>query len=161
MTRDHILPSGEIRPWTFGESPLPDGSDGFIVERIDDDRPVPSVGEVVVPGEVVYDAGDRVTRQRWIVRAGTPDELRVTWDASDFVRRVESVAPGAWDKFDAAISNQTIPDEYRRLMRTAKRLIDSAQHVVSDDPDTQGFMQLAVTVGVLTGEQAAQILSGK
>jgi hypothetical protein len=164
--KDHLLNNGQLIPWTFGEAPLPPNSDGRLVERVPDPVPELEAGQVAEPGEVFFDPQAGVSRQRWVVRTLTTDELRRTWDASDFVRRVESIAPGSWDRLDAAIDSSDLPAPVRSQLRMARRLVETSQHVISDDPETVAFLAGVVAIGpllpspILTQEQAEAILAG-
>jgi len=74
--KDHLLSDGTIRPWQFGDAPLPPGSDGRLVDRVYDAEPLTTDKQTYEPGIVEYDQQNDVTIQRWAVRDLSPDELR-------------------------------------------------------------------------------------
>ncbi len=116
---------------------------------------------VLGPEEAVIENGVPVSvTQRWSVRQRTNEEMRREWSAKDFDERVESLAPGAWDRLESAAESGQLPDEVRSRLRSAVRQASKAVTVISDEPDTLKFMGAAVAVGVLSSEQAAAILEG-
>lgn len=85
-------------------------------------------------------------------------EAEHEWSALEFYNHVETNAPGAWDRMDAAAANAQLPDDVRALVRKAIRQSQLAVTVRNNNADTMAFMQLAVAIGVLTQEQADRIL---
>ena len=80
------------------------------------------------------------------------------WSAVEFYNNVETNAPGAWDRMDAASVNVELPNEIRALVRKAIRQSQLAVTVKNNNSDTVAFMELAVSIGVLTREQSDKIL---
>jgi len=85
-------------------------------------------------------------------------EAEHEWSALEFYNHVETNAPGAWDRMDAAAANTQLPDDVRALVRKAIRQSQLAVTVRNNNADTMAFMQLAVALGVLTQEQSDKIL---
>lgn len=160
MTYALIL-NGEVVRQGMTE-PLPASYDGRIVPEHFDDYPVVEWPNIAVPGVPALELvqGEDRLRYTWIVRPRTADERRREWSARDFDSRVELLAPGAWDRLQAAAVNPELPEEVRAQLRVAIRQADKAVSVVSDDPDTMAFIGAAVAVGVLSQEQAEAILEG-
>ncbi len=143
--------------------PLPTSFDGVLIPETFDLEPVAIWPEIAVEGPVVIDTSDGVptgVRHTWSVRQRTIEERRREWSSHDFDSRVELLSPGAWDRLEAAARNEGFPEELRAKLRTAIRQSDKAVSVISDDPDTLQFFGAAVSVGVLTDQQADLILNG-
>ncbi len=162
-----VSPDGSIRPLDF----TPESYLGTMVDLVVDPEPAAQARvtkAVASPLTVERDECGKpvAVRQGWELVPVTADDLRITWDASDFVRRVEAVAPGAWDRLDAAIDSPDVPSQVRSQLRMARRLVETSQHVISDDPDTLAFLVGVVAIGpmlpapILTEDQAAAILTG-
>lgn len=141
--------------------------DGIILKTdLSDDRPVSYEGEWVDQIEtpapavdwpsIAEDAGlavvDGVVVRQWTVRERTPEECRRVWSSLEFHNRVNFYAPTAWKKLrEAAKVNDTAAEMHEQAL--------AAQEVVSDDPRTLQFVQGAIAFGVLTEEEANNILN--
>jgi hypothetical protein len=91
---------------------------------------------------------DRVTRA-WMVRLKTADELRKVWTSYEFLNRFTPTER-------AAIRTGSMSDP---VLADFLMFSQAAQEVVSDDPMTVTGMDYLVSVGVLTAQRKAEILS--
>lgn len=141
--------------------------DGEILKTdLSDDKPTSFEGEWVDQVEtpppavewpdVAVDAGlaivDGAVVRQWTVRPRTQEERRRVWPSLEFHGRVNFYAPAAWKKLREAAKVDDLAAEMHEQAL-------AAQEVVSDDPRTLQFIQGAIAFGVLTEEEADNILN--
>lgn len=87
--------------------------------------------------------------QVWTVRNKTPDELRITWTAYEFINRF---TPAERAAYRAAAKTDDLVADFVDMAQ-------AAQEVISDDPLTIQGMDYLVSIGVLTENRKQEILS--
>ncbi len=92
--------------------------------------------------------------EKWMAKNG-PGKV---WTSLEFLKYVESVSPGAWDRLDDAIANPVLPAYIKAQLRMARRSVQTAQDVEQRHPDTVAFITSASLLGILTPAQAETIL---
>lgn len=108
--------------------------------------PAVSAAEVA---EESFQINESTVNQLWTVRNKTPDELRVTWTAYEFINRFTPAERAAYRT--AAKSDDLVADFVD--------MAQAAQEVISDDPLTVQGMDYLVSIGVLTQQRRDEILS--
>jgi hypothetical protein len=108
--------------------------------------PAVSAAEVA---EESFQINESTVNQVWTVRNKTPDELRVTWTAYEFINRFTPAERAGYRT--AAKSDDLVADFVD--------MAQAAQEVISDDPLTIQGMDYLVSIGVLTQQRRDEILS--
>jgi hypothetical protein len=88
-------------------------------------------------------------RRAWSVRPKTADELRKVWTSYEFLNRFTPTER-------AAIRTGSMSDP---VLADFLMMSQAAQEVVSDDPITIGGLDYLVSIGILTAQRKAEILS--
>lgn len=130
----------------------PSSYEGEWVDHVETQPPAVTWPDIAVDnGLAIVGDPPRVERQ-WLVQPRTEAERVRTWSSLDFHNRVNGYAPQAWKKLRQAAANNDIAAEMHEQAL-------AAQEVVSNDPRTLQFIQGAIAFGVLTEEEANNILN--
>lgn len=125
---------------------LPPHKPGRVLPIVDDDLPIPSSTQKVVPGSIVIRELDAL--QTWQVVDKTADELRKIWSPMAFLLRFTA--------------------EERALMRASAKvdenaadfmlILQTADEIWSDHPFTVAGLQMLVQAGIITEQRRLEIL---
>lgn len=144
-----LIKNGEILKTDLGDE-RPASYEGEWVEQVETSPPPVDWPDIAVDGGLAV-VGGRVER-RWAVRPRTEEERVRTWSSLDFHTRVNTYAPTAWKKLrQAAAVNEIAAEMHDQAL--------AAQDVVSNDSRTLQFIQGAVAFGILTEDEANNILN--
>lgn len=149
--------------YTNDSTGIPNGWPATSPRELTGTNAAPRYGEIVMTREQ-YDAhvaALKDAKEAWNKAQEAKEKTTIVWSAKDFDERVESMAPGAWDRLEDMAVDPETPAEIRKIIRAAIRLSSKAVEVVSTNEETLRFMGMAVAVGVLTQDQSDKILGLK
>jgi hypothetical protein len=130
----------------------PGSYDGEWVDQVETPAPLVEWPNIAIDNGLVIASDPARVERQWIIRERTPEERVRTWTALAFHERVSFYAPTAWKKLRlAARDNEPAAEMYEQAM--------AAQDIVSNDPRTLQFIQGAIAFGILTEEEADNILN--
>lgn len=130
----------------------PSSYEGEWVDQIETHPPAVTWPDIAVDNGLAIVGDPPRAERQWIVRPRTEAERVRTWESLVFHNRVNTYAPQAWKKLrQAASANDVAAEMYEQAL--------AAQEIVSNDPRTLQFIQGAIAFGVLTEEEANNILN--
>lgn len=95
----HVIGNKTVIPWPYGDAPLPEGSEGYLIPVVYDLVPALTATQMVVPGPIVTDVdgsgNPTQQRQTWMVREIDPASLARTAQISDMIAKGEA-ALASW-----------------------------------------------------------------
>lgn len=98
--------------------------------------------------QIVETTNETTVNQTWIVRSKTPDELRKTWTAYEFLLRFTPQERTAYR--NAAKTDDNVAD--------FMSLAQAAQEIINDDSMTIAGMNYLVLIGIITEQRKNEIL---
>lgn len=146
-----LIKDGQIIKTNLSDD-KPTSFEGEWVEQIETPAPAVEWPNVAVDAGLAIVGDPPVVERQWTTRPRTQEERRRVWTSLEFHGRVNFYAPTAWKKLrEAAKVNDIAAEMHEQAL--------AAQEVVSDDPRTLQFIQGAIAFGVLTEEEANNILN--